>query len=231
MTIFGRGGHGARPDTTIDPVLLTAHIIVRLQSIVSREVRPGELGVISTGSIIAGETANIIPDEARFKLTIRAYSLDLQKRLVESVKRVVRAECQASGVEKEPQINTIMQAPSTVNDEKLTVQLKESFDAHFGHNSVPLDPFPASEDFSVLARSIEKPYLFWVFGGTDEKKWDDAVSSGTVMKLPWNVSHLDSHIHPQALITAAFAFVCSGNTTDDENGGSLLRCGCPDISG
>ncbi|KAI9716863.1 MAG: hypothetical protein M1828_007524 [Chrysothrix sp. TS-e1954] len=217
VIIHGRGGHGARPDTTIDPVLLTCHIIVRLQSITTREVRPGELAVISAGSIIAGETANIIPDEARFKVTIRSYNVELQKRLVDSVKRVIHAECQATGVEKPPEIAEIMHAPSTVNDADLTAELKDSFDRHFGEDSTALVPFAASEDFSELARAIDKPYLFWTFGGTDKEKYDEAARNGTLARLPHNHSPLFAPVIQPTMKTAVRSFAVAAFTFLDEN--------------
>ena len=95
IRVFGRGTHGTRPDLGIDPVLMASHIVVRLQSIVSRELRPGDVGVITVGSIAAGTVCNIIPEHANMKLTIRAFEPEIQERLVKAMRRVVQAECDA----------------------------------------------------------------------------------------------------------------------------------------
>lgn len=115
-THLGKGGHGARPDLCIDPIFIASHIVTRLQTIVSREVRPGELAVISCGSIHGGVAANIIPDYVDLKLTARAYSPQVQQKLLEGVERVVRFECQTSGATEKPTLKTIMHAPVTFND-------------------------------------------------------------------------------------------------------------------
>lgn len=114
IRIYGKGGHGTRPDIAIDPILTASHIVVRLQSITSREVKPGETAVISCGSMHGGEASNIIPAYVDLKLTIRAYDPQIHEKLLESVRRDVRAECEASGVVKEPSFKTIMHAPSTI---------------------------------------------------------------------------------------------------------------------
>ena len=160
IRIFGKGGHGARPDLCIDPIVTASHIVTRLQTIVSREVRPGELAVISCGSIHGGVAANIIPDCVDLKLTARAYSPQVQHKLLDGIERVVRLECQTSGATEKPTLKTIMHAPVTFNDPAPYEILNQAFQAYFQENLCKGEPRGASEDFSNLATACGAPYLF-----------------------------------------------------------------------
>ncbi|MCJ1391752.1 hypothetical protein MMC18_004617 [Xylographa bjoerkii] len=184
IRIFGKGGHGARPDVCIDPIVTAAHFLTRLQTIVSREVKPGELGVISCGSINGGSAANIIPDHVDLKLTARAYSPEIQERLLIGIKRIVHAECVASGATQEPTIKTIMHAPPTINAQAPYEVLNESFHAYFQGDLCKGEPKGASEDFSILATARNAPYLFWNFGCVDPDQWAEAERKGTTAQIP-----------------------------------------------
>lgn len=192
VTIFGRGGHGSQPQNTIDPIVTASHIIVRLQTIASREVKPGEVAVITCGSIHGGSSANIIPDQVDLKLNIRTYAPEVRSQVLASMKRIIESECEASGVEKKPVIKATDSFPLTVNDQELTDTLTSAFRSYFGHDNVwDMGLATASEDVSILATSIGVPYSFWNFGGTDNDKWDDAVRKGKVTSLiPGNHSSL-----------------------------------------
>src|SRR5580693_2924886 len=116
VTVYGKGGHGAMTQHTIDPVVLAAMAVVRLQTIVSREVAPGEIAVVTVGSVQAGTRSNLIPDHALLELNLRSYSEETHKRMLASVQRIVRAESQASGSPQDPDFDTIGSFPLTVND-------------------------------------------------------------------------------------------------------------------
>ena len=109
--IFGRGGHWATPQFCIDPVIISAHIVIRLQSIVSRETDLNKMVLITCGRVQAEDAPNVIPDQAVFKVDIRAYSLDILEHAVASFRRVVHAECEISGVTQNPSITKIEDVP------------------------------------------------------------------------------------------------------------------------
>jgi amidohydrolase len=188
VRVFGRGGHGSAPQTTIDPIVIGASIVTKLQSIVAREVTPGKLAVVTCGSIHAGSTSNIIPPHLDLQLNVRTFDDDVRKRVCASIHRIIKAECQAAGAVEEPMIKRTFSTPSTVNDGKTIDSLRETFGPYFGDNLVGLEPPAASEDFSLLATAAGAPYAMWMFGGVDEKTWDEAAAKGSLHELPGNHS-------------------------------------------
>ncbi|KAH1300945.1 hypothetical protein KXX11_004684 [Aspergillus fumigatus] len=188
VRVYGRGGHGSAPQSCIDPIVIGAAIVTRLQSIVSREVTPGELAVVTCGSIHAGHKANIIPDQLDLKLSVRTYDADTRARVIAGIKRIVEAECAAAGAVETPSVDIVSSTPATINDEATVRALQETFGAYFGENLVDSEPIAASEDFSLLATAVGAPYVMWTYGGVDDKTWADAVARGTVNELPSNHS-------------------------------------------
>ncbi|KAH1352393.1 hypothetical protein KXV22_002200 [Aspergillus fumigatus] len=188
VRVYGRGCHGSAPQSCIDPIVIGAAIVTRLQSIVSREVTPGELAVVTCGSIHAGHKANIIPDQLDLKLSVRTYDADTRARVIASIKRIVEAECAAAGAVETPSVDIVSSTPATINDEATVRALQETFGAYFGENLVDSEPIAASEDFSLLATAVGAPYVMWTYGGVDDKTWADAVARGTVNELPSNHS-------------------------------------------
>lgn len=188
VRIFGRGGHASSPHDCIDPILIGSSVVTRLQGIVSREVTPGELAVVTCGSIQSGQTANIIPDFLDLKITVRTYDPETRKRVVAAVRRIIEAECEASGAVEKPSIKTAFTTEATINDQAMAASLTSSFGAYFKENLVEMEPVSASEDFSLLATAVGAPYLMWMFGGLDDKIWDEAASKGTLNDLPFNHS-------------------------------------------
>ncbi|GIK05537.1 hypothetical protein Aspvir_009650 [Aspergillus viridinutans] len=188
VRVYGRGGHGSAPQSCIDPIVIGAAIVTRLQSVVSREVTPGELAVVTCGSIHAGHKANIIPDQLDLKLSVRTYDKATRERVIAGIKRIVEAECAAAGVVEKPSVDIVESTPATINDEPTVRALKKTFGAYFQENLVESEPIAASEDFSLLARALGVPYVMWTYGGVDEKTWEDAVAKGTVNELPSNHS-------------------------------------------
>jgi hippurate hydrolase len=140
VTVYGKGGHGAMPQHTIDPVVLAAMIIVRLQAIVSRETPPGEIAVVTVGSVHAGTRSNLIPDHALLQLSVRAYSQPTRERMLASIQRIVHAEGQASGSPQDPGFDTVGSFPLTVNDPVTTGRVAAAFAAHFGDRAGEIDP-------------------------------------------------------------------------------------------
>src|SRR5258707_12458597 len=120
ITVYGKGGHGARPESTIDPVLIAASIAVRLQSIISREIHPGDAAVITVGYIQAGTKNNIIPDTAQMGLTVRSYKPEVRQHLLAAIERVAKAEAEASGADKRPLIEKYESTWAIYNNPWLT---------------------------------------------------------------------------------------------------------------
>lgn len=214
VRIFGKSGHISRPDICIDPVVTASHVVVRLQSIVTKEVRPEDFAIVACASIHGGTAANIVPDFVDIKISIRSYKTEVHERLVEAVKRVVFAECKASGSldVHEPTFTTIMHAPATSNDEKSAEILKASFNEYFGDNLIPSDPFGASEDFSYLAAACGAPYVFYMFGCIEPAVWDKAKEAGEVEKLPHNHSAFFAPVIQPTMTTAVDAFALAALT-------------------
>ncbi|KAL4987670.1 hypothetical protein BDW68DRAFT_197311 [Aspergillus falconensis] len=212
VRIFGRGGHGSSPHTCVDPIVIGASIITRLQTIVSREITPGELAVVTCGSIQAGYAPNIIPDECNLKLSVRSYDPKVRERLNTSIKRIIEAECEASGAPKRPVIKHTFAAPATINDETTVETLLKTFGSYFGDNLVEVEPAAASEDFSLLATAVGAPYVMWNFGGIDAEVWDDAVRQGKVNELPGNHSPFFAPAVEPTIVTAVDAMAVGALT-------------------
>jgi len=190
VTLLGRGGHGSRPHSTIDPVVMAAATVMRLQTIVSREVDPRDVAVVTVGSIHAGLKNNIIPAEAKLELSLRYPDEEARARVLAKVERVVRAEAQASGAEEEPVIAIDHSLPPTINDVHSTARLTLAFDSAFGDGTV-VDPgmFTGSEDVSWFAREAGVPLVFWFWGGVDAQTYADAKAGGTIDRdIPTNHS-------------------------------------------
>src|SRR5918993_1285672 len=190
VTLLGRGGHGSRPHSTIDPVVMAAATVMRLQTIVSREVDPRDVAVVTVGSIHAGLKNNIIPAEAKLELSLRYPDEDARERILAKVERVVRAEADASGAEHPPVIVTDHTLPPTINDADATARLTRAFEHAFGDGAV-IDPgmFTGSEDVSWFARESGAPLVFWFCGGVDQQKYADAAARGTLERdIPTNHS-------------------------------------------
>lgn len=188
VRVFGRGGHGSAPQTSIDPIVIGASIVMRLQTIVSREVVPGELAVVSCGSINSGHSSNIIPDYLDLQLSVRTFKPEVREKVCKAIQRIIEAECEAGGAVEKPRITRTFSGPSTVNDEKTVAALRSTFKSFFQGGLVEVDRPSASEDFSLLATAAGAPYAMWIFGGIEGKIWDDAVAKGTVDELPNNHS-------------------------------------------
>ncbi len=166
ITVFGKGSHGSMPHLGVDPVVLAAAVVLRLQSIVSREVPPGEFAVVTVGALNAGSTSNVIPDRAQLLVNLRTYDTATRERVIAAVERVVRGECAAAGSPQEPTFEYYDQFPLTDNDPVVTARVTAAFTAHFGADRVvPLGRVPASEDFSRIPDAFGTPYTYWAVGG------------------------------------------------------------------
>jgi metal-dependent amidase/aminoacylase/carboxypeptidase family protein len=180
ITVYGRGGHGSMPQATVDPVVLAASIVVRLQTVISREVAPTETAVLTVGSIQAGTKSNIIPDQAVLQLNVRTYSEQTRKTVLEAIRRIVIAECQASGSPKDPEFELFDRFPLTDNDGTTTERVADAFREFFGDRAGPLSQQTASEDFSDVPNALGTPYTYWGIGCIDADSYRAAEAAGRV---------------------------------------------------
>ncbi|HUA15677.1 MAG TPA: amidohydrolase [Verrucomicrobiae bacterium] len=205
ITIYGKGGHGAAPQTTIDPIVIAARTILALQTIVSREVKPGEMAIVTVGYIQAGTKNNIIPDHAEMGLTVRTYKQDVRKQVLAAISRITKAEAAAAGAPKEPLIEHYEGTDLVYNDPALAEHLRKPLEEALGKdNVVTAGPIAPSEDFSFF---IEQgvPGFYFSLGGADPEKLAEAKASGT--HLPSNHSPLFAPDVDPALRTGIIAEV------------------------
>jgi amidohydrolase len=185
VTIRGRGGHGSSPQNTIDPVVIAASTVLRLQTIVSREVAPDEVAVVTVAAISAGRKENVIPAEAELKLNVRTFDPGVRERVLAAITRIVNAEAAAAGAPA-PEIEPINGFPLLRNDVEATGRIRAAFTEAFGAGFVhETTPKAGSEDFGCFAEAAGVPSVFWNFGGFDPALYPDdpahphaAVASG-----------------------------------------------------
>ncbi|MBV1777614.1 amidohydrolase [Paeniglutamicibacter sp. ABSL32-1] len=165
VTLRGKQSHGSQPQDSIDPILLGAHIIARLQGIVSRELAPTTPAVVTAGTFHAGLKENIIPDRAEFTLNVRTLTPEVRATVLEAITRIINAEAQASNAPA-PQIEHIYDFPRCYNDPAQTQSVIASLRAELGEEQVVLaPPVMGSEDVGWLGDSIDVPTVYWFFGG------------------------------------------------------------------
>ena len=187
IVVKGVGGHGAYPQTTRDPIVLAARIVLTLQTLVSREIDPQEPAVVTVGRFDGGSKPNVIPDEALLQITVRSYSPEVRKHLLDGIARIARGEAIAAGMPEDRMPVVTVKAgdtPSTFNTEPLTGRMTQVFAERFGKERVAdVAAVMAGEDFSHfhLADKSVQSLLFWV-GGVPKDKWDAA--GGDTAKLP-----------------------------------------------
>jgi amidohydrolase len=188
ITIYGKGGHGAAPQTTIDPIVIAARTIMVLQTIVSREVKPGELAIVTVGYIHAGTKNNIIPDQAELGLTVRTNKPEVRKQVLAAIARIAKAEAEAAGAVRAPLVDHYEGTDLVYNDPALAQRMKKTLEAALGRDNVVMEePITASEDFSYyVAQGI--PGFYFSLGGADPEKFAEAKAAGTM--LPSNHSPL-----------------------------------------
>ena len=187
IRLFGRGAHGSMPQASVDPVVMAAATVLRLQTIVSRELAASEAAVVTVGSLQAGDKENVIPDEAIIKLNVRTFDEDVRTRVLAAITRIVNAEAAASGAPKPPEITPLDRYSLVTNDPDATERVVGAFRAHFGGDRIcEAKPTSASEDFGVFGAAWQTPSVFWFVGGTDAKKYSEAKQAGRVRELPTN---------------------------------------------
>jgi amidohydrolase len=220
IRLFGRGAHGSMPQASIDPVVMAAATVMRLQGIVSRELAAAEAAVVTVGSMQAGTKENVIPQEAIIKLNVRTFDEGVRRRVLAAIERIVNAEAAASGAPRPPELTPIDRYPLVVNDKPATERVVAAFHDHFAADRlVETGPASASEDFGSFGADTHAPSVYWFVGGTDPDVYSNAKQAGRLNELPTNHNpRFIPKIHPtletgvETLVVAARAWL-SGSAT------------------
>jgi amidohydrolase len=215
IRLFGRGAHGSMPQTSIDPVVMAAATVMRLQTIVSRELAATEAAVVTIGSLQAGTKENVIPDEAIIKLNVRSFDAGVRKRVLAAIERIVNAEAAASGAPRPPEITPLDRYSLVVNDAAASERVAAAFRRHFAAERVrETGPTSASEDFGSFGAEWHAPSVFWFVGGTDPAVYAKAKEAGRLNEIPSNHnSRFAPVIHPtletgvEALVVGTLAWL------------------------
>jgi hippurate hydrolase len=215
IRLFGRGAHGSMPQASIDPVVMAAATVLRLQIIVSREVAAAEAAVVTIGSLQAGTKENVIPDEAIIKLNVRTFDEGVRKRVLAAIERIVNAEAAASGAPRPPEITPLDHYELVVNDADASQRVVDAFRGHFPTDKIrQTGPASASEDFGSFGRQRHAPSVFWFVGGTDPDVYRKAKEADRLNELPTNhnprflpVMHPTLQTGVQAMVVAALAWI------------------------
>ena len=215
IKLFGRGAHGSMPEASVDPVVMAASVVLRLQGIVSREVPPTEAAVVTIGVLQAGTKENVIPDEAVIGLNVRTFNAGIRKHVLAAIERIVNAEAQASGAPRKPEITPLDTYSATENDPQATARVHEALRAYFPADRVQgTKPTMASEDFGSFGSEWHVPSVFWFVGGIDPVLYAKAEKDGTIGQIPTNHNpHFAPVIHPtletgvETLVAAAQAWL------------------------
>ena len=187
VTLFGRGAHGSMPQKSVDPVVMAASAVMRLQTVVSREVAMTDSAVVTVGTMQAGTNENIIPDRALLRLNVRTFKEAVRTRVLGAIKRILEAEAAASGAPKPPAFSVLSEFPLTRNDEAATRRVVAALERRFGTQRVnEVGPATASEDFGLFGTAWNVPSVFWVIGGIDEATYQKAREAGKIDELPAN---------------------------------------------
>ncbi len=161
LVIYGRGTHGAYPHLGIDPIVMASEIVLALQTIVSRELKPYEPAVVTVGSIHGGTKHNIIPDQVKLELTVRSYGEEVRNQILEAIKRLAVQIARAHRAPREPEFEVTESIPSTYNDPNLVKRLVPVFERTVGEsNAVVKEPEMGGEDFGLYGRAGVPSFMF-----------------------------------------------------------------------
>ena len=199
IVLHGRGGHGSRPETTVDPAVLAAHVVLRLQTIVSREISATESAVVTVGSVHVGTVHNVIADHATLEVNVRTFDEQVRTKVLAAIERIVHGEAATAGSPKPPEITPIGSFSVTSNDDAVTVELTAAFREHFGADRTMEAPLvTGSEDFGEFGLAAGVPSVFWLVGGVDAQSVLTAIGAGRFEQdIPSNHSPLFAPvIHP-----------------------------------
>ncbi|WP_037855096.1 amidohydrolase [Streptomyces sp. NRRL S-340] len=217
VVLHGSGGHGSRPEACVDPVLMAAATVLRLQGIVAREVAGTSTAVVTVGALHAGNKPNVIADRAELLLTVRTFEPAVRTSVLRAVERIVRAEAAASGAPRDPEITVTESFPAVVNDPEASERTRRSLAEALGGARV-VDPGPAtgSEDVGMLAKAAGAPCVYWLLGGADPADFAAARTfeefSRVARALPSNHSPLFAPVVGPTLRTGVTALTAAARS-------------------
>jgi amidohydrolase len=209
MVLHGRGGHGAAPEKTVDPAVMASSTVLKLQTIVARELAPTETAVVTVGSMHVGTKENIISERAELGLSVRTFDPAVRERVLAAIRRIAEGEAASFGAPKPPEVDTLYSFPSLVNDETATATVAEAFRARFGDERSMEGPLvTASEDFGHFATAGGFPSTFWFVGGTDADTWWKALGDGRLdQDVPSNHSPRYAPVQDPTIATGVEAMI------------------------
>jgi len=203
IVLHGRGGHGSSPEATVDPVLMAAAVVMRLQGIISREVGAVESAVVTVGALRAGTQANVISDRAELLVNVRAFTDDVRGRVLAAIRRIVEAECVASGAPAAPELESIATFALTANDPDACARTRQVLARVLEEHRAEIEtvggtpailslpPMAGSEDVGELATAAGVPLVYWNLGG-----WDPAAFAGVDLGTATGMGSLPEGVAP-----------------------------------
>ena len=179
VTLHGQGAHGSRPEASVDPVVMAAAMVLRAQTIVSREIPAGETAVVTIGTLHAGTAVNIIPDRAELGFSIRTFSTDVRAQVLAAIERIACGEAATAGAPRPPDVELDYSFPAVINDEAACARTRPALESV---SPVIVDPGPVtgSEDVGLLASAAGAPCVYWLLGGADPAGFDGATTIGEI---------------------------------------------------
>jgi amidohydrolase len=184
VTMHGRGAHASRPEVAVDPVVMAAATVMRLQTVVSREVAATDTAVVTVGALRAGATENIIPDHAELQLSVRTFDPAVRETVLAAIRRIVEGEAATAGAPTPPEIENPLSFPAVINDSDAAARTRAAFEEEFGATRVvDSGPVTGSEDVGLLARASGAPCVYWLLGGADPEKFSGATDMAAIAKI------------------------------------------------
>jgi len=221
VVLHGRGGHGSSPHTTVDPAVLAASTIMRLQTIVSREIEPAQTAVVTVGTVRVGTKANVIADTAELSINIRSYLPEIRHQILDAIERIVEGECKAAGCPRPPEISPPRTLPALDNDAEAMARVVEALSSRIENCMIMEGPVvTGSEDFGHFAEQAGCPCAFWFVGVVDSDLFSRAFAAGRLAEdVPFNhsprfcpVPDPSIRVGVEAMTAAALAWL--GTDTD-----------------
>ncbi|WP_252440338.1 amidohydrolase [Pseudonocardia humida] len=216
VVLHGRGGHGSRPETTVDPVVMAAATVMRLQTITSREIAGTDTAIVTVGALRAGTKENIIPDDAELLVSVRSFEPEVRRRTLDAITRIANAEAAASGAQQPPDITTPYGFPAVVNDPRAVDRTRPALASVVGTERV-FDPglVTGSEDVGLLATAAGAPCVYWLLGGADPAAFAGAASQAEIVarvaQQPSNHSPLYAPVIEPTLTTGVRALTAAAH--------------------
>jgi hippurate hydrolase len=179
VTLHGQGAHGSRPEVSVDPVVMAAATVLRMQTIVSREIPAGETAVVTIGTLHAGTAVNIIPDRAELGFSIRTFSADVRDQVLAAIERIACGEAATARAPRPPDVELAYSFPAVINDEAACARTRPALESV---SPMIVDPGPVtgSEDVGLLASAAGAPCVYWLLGGADPASFDGATTIGEI---------------------------------------------------